>query len=84
MKITFEQTSKKKRRWRGIHALSSLSWFSKESCDALETTLFTHNPKCRVLKEAIIFPTAYQMIVEFKNDSDEAAFMLWASGGIEI
>lgn len=84
MRIEFEQTSKKKRRWLVTHTpQSNFPWFTPEIYHKIEYTLFEHNENCRILKErhAGIY---YVLHVEFKNDADEAAFILWASGGIEI
>ena len=82
MLLRIERTSLKKRRWRFYCAASELPWLSEETCNNLEKIIFKHNERARILKEklAVIFI----MHVEFKNDADEAAFMLWASDGIVV
>lgn len=82
MLIEFEQTSKKKRRWLLTHKQSGFPWLINDMYFQLENKLFEHNEHCRIIKEKT--GPWYVMHVEFKNDSDEAAFILWASGGIQI
>jgi hypothetical protein len=81
MFITFAQVSKKKRRW--AVELVGFPWLTLEVRDRTEKVLFGHNENCRLLIERS-HGLWFTMIVEFKNDADEAAFMLWASNGVEV
>ena len=83
MIIEFEQTSKKKRRWLITHKQSGFPWLSKEIYHQIEHILFEYNENCRIIKERRS-GIWYYLHVEFKNDADEAAFIIWASGGVEV
>jgi len=82
MFIEFEQTSKKKRRWLIIHRPSGFPWMGADICSKIENKLFENNERCRIIKEK--GASWYTMHIEFKNDADEAVFILWASNGIQI
>ena len=79
--LAFEQTSKKKRRWQ-VRSIYGYRTWDTDACAKIENVLFAAFNKCRILKECIVhaYPSPwYELYVEFKNDADEAAFIMCVS-----
>jgi len=79
--VTFKKVSKKKRRWQASTIPDP--YIYAPDVPKIESLIFKKFYGCTITKGS---PCAmwYNIIIQLKNDAQEAEFIMWAFGGVEI